>query len=301
MGVKNRFHIVIWFVLVVLPFSGVRGQKHNLPVILTEASGLVVMSDTAYWINDGGNPAQIISTDLKGRYIETYDLLLQNTDWESLDTDSEGHFYIADIGNNANKRKNFTIFRWNKSNGAIEQTGFEYGNQRKFPPPEHEMIFDSEAILVYRDTISLFSKNRLGSKSRKIYLYQFPFLKDSIQKITPKDSLDISDWLITGAAMHPSKKIVVLIGYRYSYGLAGIFPSSELSATFLYDFPEGQFFRGRTYTKRLPTWFYALQYEAVDWVDEGSFVVGSEQTLFVGPKIRKFKLTNKDRKILNLD
>lgn len=302
MGVRSSALLFLNTILTIMLCIDSYGQKNSLPGVLSEASGLAIVSDTAYWVNDSGNPAQIISTDLKGNQLEIFETSLTNIDWESLDSDEQGNLYIADVGNNANTRRVFTIYRWNRLEGHIDSTRFYYQNQSSFPPPStDDMIFDCEAVIVTQDTITLFSKNNMYGKNRKVNLYRFPFIPDSIQGIVPSDSADIGDWVVTGAAIHPGKEIVVLIAYRYSFGLMGIFPSSEMSVTFLYDYPGNHFFKGRIYTRRLPTWFYALQYEAVDWINESTFMVGSEKTFFTGPKIRKFKLTKKERKILGIE
>lgn len=82
---------------------------------IQESSGIVKSRqfDGVFWtLNDSGNPLHLYAFDPKGGRIGTIDVAgATNVDWEDMTADDAGFLYICDIGNNRNRREEFTIYQ----------------------------------------------------------------------------------------------------------------------------------------------------------------------------------------------
>ena len=82
---------------------------------IIESSGIVKSRRLPgiFWThNDSGNPSRIYAVDQKGGRIGRVELIgATNVDWEDIAIDDAGFLYLCDIGNNRNRRKNFTIYQ----------------------------------------------------------------------------------------------------------------------------------------------------------------------------------------------
>ena len=264
-----------------------------------EASGLAIVKDTLYWVNDSGNTATVFATDRKGKLLEEFDIKANNIDWEDLTVDEAGRIYIADFGNNKNLRKEFQIYRWDKEENLVDTFRYFYGTQKDFPPSEGYKIYDAEGTVYTKDTIHIFSKSKMGSKDLNIYRYTMP-LMEGMHELYPQDTFNIGEWLVTAAAIHPEKKILALLSYRYLVPRFW-FPSSEILLTIFYDYPENDFFKGKVISRRIPSWFFASQYECIDWLENDSLLIGSERTAFIRQKAKVVKLKKKDIDLMRLN
>ena len=87
----------------------------DLPGILKETSGLVLINGQLWTINDGGNPAGMYQVDTaNGKILRT--ILIRNTtnvDWESI-TQDDSSVYIGDFGNNFGNRLIFIFLKFRK-------------------------------------------------------------------------------------------------------------------------------------------------------------------------------------------
>jgi hypothetical protein len=85
----------------------------DLPAI-SESSGVVASRKYpgVYWThNDSGNPAEVFAINRQGKSIATFVIRARNEDWEDIANDEEGHLYLADIGDNACRRKQVQVYR----------------------------------------------------------------------------------------------------------------------------------------------------------------------------------------------
>ncbi|MDB4107799.1 T9SS type A sorting domain-containing protein [Bacteroidia bacterium] len=154
----------------------------SLPDNLKENSGMVSY-DTGilYFINDGGNPAELHRFDT---FTEQYSTIrvtkTTNVDWEDLAKDNAGRLFIGDFGNNENNRRDLKIYKVpnpeTRENDTLiaETIYFSYENQLAFPPDEIELNFDCEAMIWYKDSLYLFSKNRTKPFDGWCYMYVLP-------------------------------------------------------------------------------------------------------------------------------
>lgn len=159
-------------------------DKYDLPKELSEISGLELLNDSLLvGLNDSGDKARLYVLNFRGKVIKEVKVKgAENVDWEDLARD-EKYLYIADIGNNLNKRENLAIYRV-KINDVIfhdevdaDEIEIEYKEQKKFPPKKEEMFYDAEGIAVFNDSIFLFTKNRSKPSSGTTIIYKIPTKK----------------------------------------------------------------------------------------------------------------------------
>lgn len=169
----------------------------TLPDALMENSGLAFYPNSIlYFINDGGNAPLLHRYDTVNNNYSTLTVLnASNVDWEDLAQDTEGNLYIGDIGNNSNNRQNLKIYKTvnpeSVSNNEItvDTISYSYSNQTAFPPDAAALYFDCEAMVWYKDSIYLFTKNRTSPYDGWCYMYVLPDepgeyvaqLRDSVQ------------------------------------------------------------------------------------------------------------------------
>jgi len=182
----------------------------DLPDELKEISGLQFINDTLLVAhNDGGNSPSIYLLSPKGSILKKVNVFnVKNTDWE--DIAFNGHYlFIADIGNNSNKRKKLTIYRvpWNeileKDSVTAQKMNISYANQTTFPPDKKNMNFDAECLIYSEGKLWIFTKNRTEPFDGITNIYRFTF-EENTDLILEKDfSLEIGkrNWMqdaITG-------------------------------------------------------------------------------------------------------
>lgn len=165
------FHLKIQllFIAIVGSFFGFTQQwtTFKLDDKLNEISGLEQLNEsTLVAINDSGSGAELHVLDMQGKILKTVVVKnATNVDWEDLARDNQ-YLYIGDIGNNANKRKNLCVYKvkiadvLSKKEVAAQKISFSYSNQNEFPPNKSQLNFDAEGMIVYKESIYIFSKNR---------------------------------------------------------------------------------------------------------------------------------------------
>lgn len=178
-----------------------------------EISGMTLYKGSFYFLVDSGGEPEL--------YMLSKDLQLQDTitvknasniDWEALTVDAEKNFYIGDIGNNLNRRKNLRIYKFNSERSSLDTIHIEYAQQEKFPPSKEKRNFDSEALFWQDDQLHLFSKNR-GRKCVKHYI--LPDTKGSYE-LMPTEEIRLNG-MITGADISPDGSMVALLSYGKIY------------------------------------------------------------------------------------
>jgi hypothetical protein len=135
---------------------------------LKEISGLESINDTLLVAhNDGGNEPLLYLLNPKGEIYKTCLISnAKNTDWEDITKDNNGNLFIADIGNNSNKRKKLRILKLaidsiihcDSLNATIYS--FSYPDQKEFPPPKNDLHYDAECLTFYNDSLWIFTKCR---------------------------------------------------------------------------------------------------------------------------------------------
>lgn len=150
---------------------------------IDESSGIVasLLWEGVFWThNDSGDKARIFAVDRQGREIrpewaENYQGILLpsavNVDWEDIGRDLAGNLLIADTGNNANQRRDLTVYvvpepspRETVQTRPIRELHFHYPDQMAFPP--EKMNYDCEAIFWADGALHLLTKHRSDTDTR---------------------------------------------------------------------------------------------------------------------------------------
>ncbi len=186
-----------------------------LPDIIPESSGLIHWDNRIWTHNDSDDITLYALDTVNAIPFQSYPLSgLVNNDWEEISQDNE-YIYIGDIGNNQNgNRRDLTIIRVEKNSlhgnsPVIDSICFSYSDQTDFEATGFSNTdFDCEAFIVSDDSIYLFTKQWISSRTG---IYSLP--KSPGTHIAKLRSVYDSEGLITGAAYLKSKNLLVLLGY----------------------------------------------------------------------------------------
>ena len=173
-----------WLVpLFLLFFANNYAQKYlNLSDELKEISGLQFIKDSLVVAhNDGGNAPEIFLLKPNGQVIKKVHVSnVKNNDWEDITCNST-HIFIADIGNNHNKRQNLQILQISIEDlltldtVLAEKMSIQYTEQKAFPPAESERNFDAECLIYAEGHLWIFTKNRTEPFNGISSIYRFKF------------------------------------------------------------------------------------------------------------------------------
>jgi len=253
----------------------------QLDLKINETSGLVIIND-AYWtINDSGDKAQIYQFDMvSGKVTKTIKIReAKNKDWESL-TQDDTHLYIGDFGNNTGGRNNLRIFKAEKSRlskSEIKKTktiSFTYPDQDQFYSG-YNHNFDCEAMVSKGDSLYLFSKNWLDARCKLYGLSKRP----GPQTATLIDEFD-AEGRITGASFNKEKNILYLLGYN----------RPDKYESFIWkitDWEDRNFFSGNKTRYELSI---GRQTEGITVDSDGSLLISAEQNKGGYPSVFRVNL-----------
>jgi hypothetical protein len=186
-----------------------------LPHDLDENSGLIIYDGLFWTINDSGGEPWLYALDTtSGRIIRTVGLRgAENTDWEEI-TQDESFLYIGDFGNNRGDRRDLRIYTVSKNllSDSLVSPGiitFRYSNQTDYTPVPYNTAFDCEAMIGYRDTLYLFTKNWTGGDT---YIYKLPAEKgDHVAFLCGR--IEVKG-LVTAATYDAKTHRLYLLGYN---------------------------------------------------------------------------------------
>lgn len=236
-------------------------EKYNLPDILEETSGLAMLNDTLWTLNDSGNEAALYAISTKGALLDKRDTTKTNIDWEDM-TIVNGNMLVADMGNNYGTRKNLYLLEVdlsNKNATALDSIPFNYPEQENFDF-QQATYFDAEGIIFTESKIVVLTKNR-STLTSEVYV-----ISPSGGPATKMGSLPVGS-LITGADYHQPSKTLALTGYKrdknqYLYVIKNFTLSSIKDATI----------------NQYELDFNGAQIEAISIIDAKTFWITSEKT-----------------------
>lgn len=142
-----------------------------LPGTISESSGVETLQNGQYIThNDAGNKSRLFQVDAAGKLVKEYKLNVPNRDWEDLTRDDNGHLYIADTGNNSNKRKELAIYKVSMDDlSKAVAIRFTYEDQNEYPPAKKDMNFDSEGLFWHNNQLYIITKDRGQQQTANIY------------------------------------------------------------------------------------------------------------------------------------
>ena len=234
---------IIVILLSYLSFSQKITKSYNLSKLLDETSGLEIFEDYFITHNDSGNDPALYYLNKKGKIIQKR--LLDghtNIDWEDITMD-EAYFYVADMGNNYDTRKDLKILKIPinpQSPEAIQLISFYYPEQKDFNYKLKSM-FDAEALISVGASLIIFTKNR-ASKTTQIYKLPKISGTHKAEKIGDLNTQSI----ITGADYHNATKTLAMtatIDFNIYYLLTlknfTLIPKSDYNIN-MYEIPIGK-------------------------------------------------------------
>lgn len=264
-----------------------QGQTFRLPRELNEASGLATWSeDTLIWINDSGDGPNIYLTNEEGKlYGAIYLDELRHKDWEDLSLDDKRRLFIGDVGNNCHCRRDLGIYIFDPRTADLDSIEFSFANQRDYPSRGKDRLFDLEAFFYYGDSLYLFTKGDLREKNFRTYLYVLP-AKAGSYTVWPRDSLELGNRVVTGAAIRSDGKEAMLLAYRFGQGL-GLFFLTKAEVWIFSEFEGDKFLRGKIRKLKLKPRWRPTQFEAIDYGKKDEIYVGSEALPFFKQRMKK--------------
>lgn len=243
-----------------------------LPDEVEETSGLIFWEGSLWTHNDSGGEAALYRIDTAtGNIVGKVTLAdCSNVDWEDIAQD-DTHIFIGDFGNNRGTRKDLKVIRIPKEiiTGEKEQEitcdgmiRFSYADQQSFDKRKDPHNFDCEAMIAFGDSLYLFTKNWGNRKTRCYALPKTP----GDYRVSPKKHFNAKG-LITGAALSPNNKQLVLTGYQDYVAFAWLFT----------DFAEADFFRGQRLNIDFPELVF-VQTEGVCFVNDNDVIISCENS-----------------------
>jgi hypothetical protein len=185
----------------------------NLDPRVQECSGMAYNKGLLWTLGDSGTKPELYGLDGTGKCSEVITSpSLQNKDWEELAADQENdRFFIGDIGNNVNQRKDLKIFVLD-SNRQVTVIPITYALQESFPPNKRLRNYDCEAMVYAHDSLILFSKNR-GVPLVSWYSLS---IDQEQKKLLPVRQMFMKG-MVTAAAYHRASGQLVLLAYGKLY------------------------------------------------------------------------------------
>lgn len=175
----------------------------ELPDELQESSALVKYNDVFISLNDSGNENVLYVFNEKGIILNK--CLIKNAtnvDWEALVYDGDSTLYIGDIGNNENIRKDQKIYSVSiqkvvsDSITQAEAIGFNYPDQKNFPPEEKNLYYDAETLIYRNDSLFVLTKNRTVPFDGIVKVYGLSTESgNQTPKRYPNINLEASSWI----------------------------------------------------------------------------------------------------------
>jgi hypothetical protein len=205
-------------VYTIIDYPAVPPKFCDLEEEMKETSGIIFYDNRIWTINDSGGEPIIYKIDKESGAVIQKVIILngENKDWEDISEDDQS-IYVGDFGNNYGDRKDLKIYKVAKSDISgkkkievkAEIIEFSFRDQLSFEFENHAHNFDCESLIVFDDSLIVFSKNWVDGKTR---MYKMPKIAGQYQ-LDPTDTFD-ADGLITGADYSSNLKKLVLSGYK---------------------------------------------------------------------------------------
>lgn len=230
--------------------------------VLRESSGIALADKPGefYTHGDHGNAPVLYRINWAGDVLSRVDVPgAAAEDWEALAHDDQGRLFIADVGNNANNRRDLTIYRFDPRQPRAEaaRIRFRYADQQAFPPADKTARnFDCEAVIWRDGTLYLFTRDR--GQHRRCRIYSLPATPGEATA-KPVGAYDLPGE-VSGADLSPDGRQLALVGHEQLYLITLKNPNELLG--------------GQVRTVNLRG---AGQTEGVAFTDDRTLIITSEQ------------------------
>ena len=271
-------HLFIFFFFVINLEAQTIVSEIELPISVSETSGLEIINDNLVTINDSGNPSNLYYLNKDGELLFRRIFNdLKNYDWEDLTADEE-FIYIADTGNNFDTRENLRIIKIpiDSENNYFEIINFHYPEQVKFITLEKSSQYDAEGLITIGENIIIFTKNKLKKITE---IYTLPKIAGTYEakKI---GSLNIQS-IITGADYDSKTKLLALTGSLS-------FKGDKYYIFKIKDFDPKKPINNQIEMYKIP--LEKTQVESIKIIDKNTFWLTSEAESFGSPYLFKISL-----------
>ena len=278
------------FLLLILTYASCQNPGKlnvlaDLPSSLKENSGIVSFDSgkTVWIIEDSGNNDNIFKVGMDGKIIKHLDVKnAKNKDWEDLTKDKERNLYIGDFGNNGNERKDLVIYKLPNpeiekgDKIGVERIKFNYPQQKKFPPKDDTLYYDTEAFFHWGNSLYIITKNRTRPYDGKAMIYKVPDTKGEYEAELVTEWFACADQnvcSVTSADISPDGKVIAVLGY----GTLWLITNFEFD-----DFSKGDI---QQIDLELRT-----QLEAVCFKDQKTLLLSDEKSQLTGNNIYSYKI-----------
>ena len=239
-----------------------------LPLEIDQTSGIVLLNNNIITHNDKAGEPELFELDpdngnLIGK-VRVENAL--NTDWEDICLDQQ-YIYIGDFGNNQGDRTDLKIYRVSiqeylqNSNEIVtpDTINFSYSDQVNFDPG-NQHNYDAEAIISFKDSLYIFTKNRVDFQSN---IYAIPKNPGTYQ-VSRTGTINTMG-LVGGGVYNSLSGDIVLVGYT------GTGPFLVR----LYEFEESDF-AGGTLDRIEFTLPGSFQTEGIGAINQSDYYISSE-------------------------
>ncbi len=190
----------------------------ELPGTLNESSGIIFYQEKIWTFNDsGGRPVLYGIFPQNGNILQKIRIKNgKNVDWEDI-TQDEKFIYIGDFGNNFGFRKECTIYKYAKADMPVhndtvapaEIINFSFAGKNNINLSFNKSAYDCESMIVYNDSLVLFTKDW---EKRVSSCYMLP-KQPGTYTIAPQFQLP-EPGLITSATTHKGSSYILWYGYN---------------------------------------------------------------------------------------
>ncbi|MBL7872741.1 MAG: hypothetical protein JNM78_14080 [Cyclobacteriaceae bacterium] len=195
-----------------------------LPKILKEASGLYIDRNKNFWSHNDDRYSFLYCFDSTGKIIKTVYINHKNKGWEDLAYDEDNNVYIGSFGNNTNDRTDLTIYKIGSPDTINSQVtlgetiNYRYGDQKIFPAPPSQRNYDADALIAFKGSLYIFTKNRTNPFTGYTRVYQLPQTPGNYQAQL-MDSIFVGtgpmmEYWVTGADLSPDQNTLALQGHE---------------------------------------------------------------------------------------
>ncbi|MEO1009847.1 MAG: hypothetical protein AAFX53_00985 [Bacteroidota bacterium] len=250
--------------------------KGNLPIEVSESSGLIFYNNRLITHGDSGNAAKLYELDTTSLQIvrEVNIENARNVDWEDMTQDGQ-YIYVGDFGNNFGTRQDLVIYRISKesydSSNMVnaEPIYFSYPEQEDFTNTGNS-DWDAEALVVFGDQLLVFTKQWVSQGTSAYAVPKSPGTYEAVKL----GSYDIGG-LLTGATQNLENGTIYATAYSetlfpFLIKLDGFSAASPFDGTI----------------QRVNLDIGLAQIEGITYVDTRTYVFSSEKVSLSFPPIQ---------------